>query len=90
MHLEGQQVRAPGGPAGACTWRASRCAHLEVQQVHAHAGPLAGTVTRVFHRDSATGVVYMSPPHRERNRWRVEQAYMDLRIFFTFLGKVIL
>ena len=44
----GQQLCAPGGPAGAlpegpagaCTWRASRCAQLEVQQVCAPAGPL--------------------------------------------------
>ena len=36
----GQQVCAPEGPAGARTWRASRCAHLEVQQVRAPAGPL--------------------------------------------------
>ena len=35
----GQQVCAPEGPAGARTWRASRCANLEGQQVRTPGGP---------------------------------------------------
>ena len=46
-------MRAPGGPAGARTWRASRCAHLEAQQVCTPAGPLiGGDGDQGFYRDS--------------------------------------
>ena len=101
MHLEAQQVCAPGGPAGARTWKPSRCAHLEGQQVRIPGSPAGIHSCWAIGRDGDQGFplrfchffwgggICINP--KGGDKLRAEEAYMDLRIFFTiFLGKVFL